>query len=139
MLILTRRVDEALIINEIIKVIVMSVDGNQVRFRIIAPKNINVVREEVLDKPRAKIAEDNGDDTLGALIITRRLKETFFLGKEIKMTLLGIDGNQVRIGTQAPKKISILREELTEIAEKASGNVQSIKEAEIDGNIAIAS
>ncbi|CAL4322420.1 carbon storage regulator CsrA [Buchnera aphidicola] len=46
------------------------------------------------------------------LILTRRVGETLIIGNEITITVLEIKGNQVRIGINAPKRISIYREEI---------------------------
>lgn len=48
------------------------------------------------------------------LILTRRMGEVIFIDDEIKVTVLGIHGNQVRIGIDAPKEISIHRKEVYE-------------------------
>jgi carbon storage regulator len=46
------------------------------------------------------------------LILTRRIGESLNIGDEIKITLLGIKGNQVRIGIDAPKDVQVHREEI---------------------------
>jgi len=52
------------------------------------------------------------------LILTRRIGESIIIelptGEQIEVTVLGIKGNQIRIGTDAPDEISIVREELLE-------------------------
>ena len=46
------------------------------------------------------------------LILTRRVGEAMKLGEEITVTVLGVRGNQVRIGIDAPKSVAIQREEI---------------------------
>lgn len=46
------------------------------------------------------------------LILTRRLNETLLIGDNIVVKVLGIKGNQVRIGIEAPRDVSVHREEI---------------------------
>ena len=48
------------------------------------------------------------------LILTRRVGETVMIGNEVTVTVLGVKGNQVRIGVNAPKDVSVHREEIYE-------------------------
>ena len=46
------------------------------------------------------------------LILTRRVGETLMIGDDVSVTVLGVKGNQVRIGVNAPKDVSVHREEI---------------------------
>ena len=64
------------------------------------------------------------------LILTRRTGETVMIGNEVTLTVLGVKGNQVRIGINAPKNVPVHREEIYERIKRelsggeANGNVQ---------------
>ena len=57
------------------------------------------------------------------LILTRRAGETVMIGSDVTITVLGVKGNQVRIGINAPKDVAVHREEIYE-------RIQSEKSAE---------
>ncbi len=46
------------------------------------------------------------------LILTRRVGETLMVGDDVTVTVLGVKGNQVRIGVDAPKDVAVHREEI---------------------------
>ncbi|MCG5502116.1 MULTISPECIES: carbon storage regulator CsrA [Ectothiorhodospira] len=48
------------------------------------------------------------------LILTRRVGETLMIGDEVTVTVLGVKGNQVRVGINAPKDVAVHREEIYE-------------------------
>lgn len=52
------------------------------------------------------------------LILTRRIGETLVVGDEVTVTVLGVKGNQVRLGVNAPKDVAVHREEIYERIQK---------------------
>ena len=69
------------------------------------------------------------------LILTRRVGETLMVGDDVTVTVLGVKGNQVRIGVNAPKEVSVHREEIyLRIQEEKAGGVQEEKTGDADGN-----
>ena len=65
------------------------------------------------------------------LILTRRVGESLMIGDNVNVTVLGVKGNQVRIGVNAPKDIAVHREEIYQRIqqEKNEGHVHPQKEA----------
>ena len=62
------------------------------------------------------------------LILTRRVGETLMIGDEVTVTVLGVKGNQVRIGVNAPKNVSVHREEIYERIKKEQSDSSSSEE-----------
>ncbi len=55
------------------------------------------------------------------LILTRRISESIIIGDDVKITVLGVKGNQVRIGIDAPKDVSVHRKEIYDRIKNENG------------------
>ena len=62
------------------------------------------------------------------LILTRRVGETLMIGDDVTVTVLGVKGNQVRIGVNAPKEVAVHREEIYDRIQKEGGSNSDAKE-----------
>lgn len=69
------------------------------------------------------------------LILTRRVGETLMIGDEVTVTVLGVKGNQVRIGVSAPKDVAVHREEIYErIKKEQSGDTSDIADVVVEND-----
>jgi len=70
------------------------------------------------------------------LILTRRVGETLVIGDEVTVTVLGVRGNQVRLGVNAPKDIAVHREEIYQrIQNEKFGEISSESDENNDSDV----
>jgi carbon storage regulator len=65
------------------------------------------------------------------LILTRRVGETLKIGADVDVTVLGVKGNQVRVGINAPKNVAVHREEVFERIQRESAGDAGPEQREI--------
>ena len=63
------------------------------------------------------------------LILTRRVGESLMIGDDVTITVLGVKGNQVRIGVDAPKEVAVHREEILNRIEDAASQDAASQDA----------
>jgi carbon storage regulator CsrA len=61
------------------------------------------------------------------LILTRRIGEALKIGDEIQVTILGVKGNQVRVGIAAPKSVPVHRQEIYERVQQQSAEADEVR------------
>ena len=61
------------------------------------------------------------------LILTRRVGETLVIGDDITVTVLGVKGNQARLGVNAPKEVAVHREEIFNRIKREQADGESIR------------
>jgi carbon storage regulator len=67
------------------------------------------------------------------LILTRRVGETVVIGDDVTVTVLGVKGNQVRLGVNAPREVSVHREEIFERIKKEQEDEAALKPRVVSG------
>ena len=66
------------------------------------------------------------------LILTRRVGETLVIGDDVTVTVLGVRGNQVRLGVNAPKDVAVHREEIYQRIQNEKDTENSTESSEND-------
>jgi carbon storage regulator len=69
------------------------------------------------------------------LILTRRVGESLMIGDQVTVTVLGVKGNQVRVGVNAPKDVSVHREEIyARIQKEKEGGGSPVYQDDAEGD-----
>lgn len=69
------------------------------------------------------------------LILTRRVGETLVIGDDVTITVLGVRGNQVRVGVNAPKDVGVHREEIYQRIQDEKTNENSCENNKKDDDV----
>ncbi|MEM9172391.1 MAG: carbon storage regulator CsrA [Pseudomonadota bacterium] len=64
------------------------------------------------------------------LILTRRVGETVVIGEDVSVTVLGVKGNQIRLGINAPKHVSVHRQEIFDRIQSEAEQEAPLKKVE---------
>jgi carbon storage regulator len=150
MLVLSRKKFEEIFIGHNIRIVVVKIQGQSaVRLGFSAPSHITVHREEIYQAIQQQRREecsfgsdekdvssqDNSPNRLprtprgrpqgGFLVLARHLLESVIIGDDIKLTVVEIRGDKVRLGIDAPKEISVHRKEVYEAIQKENRQQQT--------------
>lgn len=126
MLILTRRTrktgfqNESVVVNEsdgsLLSVVTAeAIKGQRVVLSFEAPADVLIYRQKIYDNPKLGGRHDSADITdkrLCTLVLTVAINENVIINDTAIITVLGVKGNQVKLGFEAPKNINIARSEL---------------------------
>ncbi|MBQ44569.1 MAG: carbon storage regulator [Porticoccaceae bacterium] len=69
------------------------------------------------------------------LILTRRVGETLVIGDDVTITVLGVRGNQVRVGVNAPKDVAVHREEIYQRIQDEKTDENSVENNKKDDDV----
>jgi carbon storage regulator len=69
------------------------------------------------------------------LILTRRVGETVVIGNDVTVTVLGVKGNQVRLGVNAPREVAVHREEIFERIKREQAEEKAQRPAQVVGAV----
>ena len=67
------------------------------------------------------------------LVLTRKLEESLLLGGEIRITVLGVNGDKVRLGINAPKEIAVHRKEVYDAIRRENRAAAQVKPEDLSG------
>lgn len=114
MLVLSRKYEEHVIIRHDISLTVCDIRGNKARLGIRAPGDWRILRGEILPPGAVMtpLGEDERHDNGGMLVLSRQRDETILIGPDIKITVVDIRGDKVRLGIDAPPEYEVHRTEV---------------------------
>ena len=134
MLVLTRYVGEKIYMGEEVVITVAGIRGDRVRILTEAPPEVSIHREEVYETIQRGILRRQSTTSptiapkeVTRLVLTRCKDDSIFIGNNIRITIVDIRGDRVRIGIDAPQSVAVDREEVR--LKKRGGNNPAKKAA----------
>ena len=124
---LKRYKNQVIYVGDDIRVIIDDIRGNRVRIRIIAPPSVNVFREEIYKHAVAALSIGARKEVTAGLVLTRKTNEAIRIGDDIRLVVVDVSRDSVRIGTVAPRSVAVDREEVR--LKKRAGNNPAKKAA----------
>lgn len=139
MLVLSRKIDESIMIGDAVRITVVDVHGDKVRLGIMAPKEIPVHRREVYDamqREQAKFGEIKLEKTPislfqgplpkrkpPGLVLSRAKDESIMIGDDVEVSIVDVRGDKVRLGIVCPREPAVHREEVYDAIQRDKGSV----------------
>ena len=125
-MVIPRARDETILVGDDVEVTIVDIRAARVRLGFRAPPAVPIYRKEVYEamkaqSPRERSEEgrpveagppDRSDATPGMLVLTREAHQMVVIGDDVEIAVLGIQGDKVRLGINAPPNVPIQRKEL---------------------------
>ncbi len=112
MLVITRRKNESIVIDESLTVVVLDVRVDKVRLGISCPSELPVYMRETLQSGEIGSFLSYGGDTSSMKVFSRKKNESLCIGSDITIMVVEIRGDKVRLGIEYPKEIIVHRKEV---------------------------
>jgi carbon storage regulator CsrA len=133
MLVLSRYKNEAIYVGDNIRIVIADIRGARVKIVIEAPPEVSIHRKEVHEAIQ-RGAQSATRPTLARkeftrLVLTRKTNEVICIGDDIRVMVVEVRGDRVRIGVNAPESVAVHREEIYEAikaAKKTIGRTNSV-------------
>ena len=120
-LVLTRHMNQSIMIGDEVEVQVVGIKGGTVRIKIVAPRTVPVHRREVFDAirdtpqevpPAREPVSPRGGKPSGGLVLTRSALQSIMIGNDVELTVVDIRPSTVKIKVSAPKSVPVHRREI---------------------------
>jgi carbon storage regulator len=131
-LVLTRHLDESIMIGDKVELQVVGIKSGTVRLKVVAPRSIPVHRREVFDAirsrptpqevaPPAEPIVPRPGKPQGGLVLTRSALQSIMIGDEVEIAVVEIRPSTVKLRISAPKSIAVHRREVFEAIRGGQG------------------